>query len=105
MISVHLNGVRLMPMHDYTIVDERVNFTQVPRHGDLIQIATPTSNCQFYGNDIQVGFPITESIKKSIRLGQLMDDLLIYMDNPTVKDQLERLQVVLELVKNPPNEQ
>jgi hypothetical protein len=102
MIAVHINGARLVPKHDYNIAKERIRFSQAPRYGDLIQLATPTSTCQFYGNDVQMDYPIPDSLKKSVGLEQLISDLLEYMDHPTVKDQLERLQVVLELVKNPP---
>lgn len=102
MIAVHINGSRLIPKHDYSIAKERIRFSQAPRYGDRIQIATANASCEFYGNDVQIDYPIPEPLRKSVGLEQLITDLLEYMDHPTVKDQLERLQVVLELVKNPP---
>ena len=102
MIRASINGVLLIPGIDYVVDREYMSFTQAPRYGDRIHVMTPNANADFYGNDVTFRFPMPTVIQKSEVLEGLMHDLDEYMDHPTVKDQLERLQVVLELVKNPP---
>lgn len=102
MIRASLNGVMLIPGIDYIVDRSCISFTQPPRYGDRIHVMTPNAGVDFYGNDVTFRFEMPKVLRNSEIVEQLMHDLTKYMDHPTVKDQLERLQVVLALVKNPP---
>lgn len=102
MVQVSLNGVHLIPQHDYTVKDNHVVFTEAPRIGDFIQLASSNYKMAMYGNDFSYKFPIPIEVVRAQQLEELTADLAIYMDHPTVKDQLDQLRVAIELVRNHP---
>lgn len=99
MIQASINGVVLMPRHDYIVEKDYVEFKEVPRMGDRIQIISKDHRFELYGNEFTYKYPIPQEMIKAHQLESLITDLVEYMDHPTVKDQLERLQVVIELVR------
>lgn len=100
MIQVGINGVILMPGHDYHIDQDYVVFSQAPHIGDKIQMVSKSYRYDVYGNDFSYKYPIPKEMKNAHRIESLIEDLVQYMDHPSVQDQLDRLQVVIELVRN-----
>lgn len=99
MIQVGINGVILMPGHDYHIEKDQIVFSQAPRMGDNIQIVSKAYRHSLHGNDVSYKYDIPNEMKKAHKIEQLIEDLVEYMDHPSVQDQLDRLQVIIELVR------
>jgi hypothetical protein len=106
MITIHLNGLRLIPGIDFTAGNNTVSFTQPPCMGDDIVITTsiPGSSTSVYmqkltGNGHTFRYNIDSTFDERAKLQRTLEDAWTYQSVPAVADVLKRLQVVLELVK------
>jgi hypothetical protein len=96
---VSINGI-LQAAASYKETSERIVFRQAPAAGDTIQIvASDGVNFSEYityeGNGVTYIFHLPEVEN----FYQFMNDLEEYKDHPAVKDQIEKMQVILALVK------
>jgi chaperonin GroEL (HSP60 family) len=98
MIQVHLNGSKLIPGFDYVAGKNSVCFTGPPAAGTNIVVEDSGGNATRITADGNT-FLYQLSVKDYNNTINLLKDALKYYDNPAVADVLERLRVVVELVK------
>jgi len=104
---VHMNGIALLPGVDYTVGDALVSFSQAPERGARImftEVIDPDTGAthvtQIIGDGHTYLFHLETNFGDRVKLQRLFESALTYKDHPTVRDVLERLQVVVELVKH-----
>jgi len=100
MISVHVNGVLQVPGIDYLAAKNAVSFASPPRAGDLIHVSSlqgTIANIMADGSTYL--YQMLTDIERHENIMNLLNDAAKYYDNPAVADVLERLRVVVELVK------
>ena len=103
---VHMNGVVLLPGIDYKVGGEMISFSSAPPAGAEI-LVTEVINAntgavhvtRLTGNGSTYLFRIETQFADRASLLELFDEAMKYKDNPTVRDAINKLQVVLELVK------
>lgn len=106
MIQVHINGLKQMPGIDYHATGGNISFKQAPSlHDDiLITSAIPGSMTGVHMQKIIANghtslYHLDNSFEDRVRLQHTLDDAWKYQGVPAVADILQKLQVVLELVK------
>ena len=100
MIAVHINGVRQIPGIDYTACKNAVAFTGPPRVGDVIHVNNSRGTVgQFYADGSTYLYQMEVDVDGHESIMDLLNDVGKYYQNPAVADVLERLRVVIELVK------
>jgi hypothetical protein len=104
---VHINGVALIPGIDYTVGDTLINFSVPPPAGaDIVftEVISPTTGAthmtRLYGDGSTFLFRLETNFTDRVQLNQMFELAIKYKDNPTVRDALDKLKVVLELVKD-----
>ena len=103
---VHMNGLTLIPGIDYVVGDTMINFSVPPPAGtdimftEVINVNTGATHVtRLTGDGSTYLFRLETNFADRVRLNQLFESALKYRDTPAVRDLLERLQVVLELVE------
>ena len=100
MISVHINGVMQLPGVDYTTGVKSISFSSPPDSGSHIHISSPHGTvASILADGTTYLFPIIADLENYNAVMNLLNDAAKHYDNPTVADVLERLRVVVELVK------
>jgi hypothetical protein len=106
MIEVQLNGLRLIPGIDYTSGANAVSFSTPPNMGDDILVISniPGSTTGVHmqkltGDGYTFLYMFDSSFDQRIKLQNLLDEVWEYQGVPAVQDLLEKLKVVIELVK------
>lgn len=101
MIEAYINGVRQVPGIEYSTSGNTISFSTPPSNGASIQLVhNGYSLCNLTGNGST--FLFTGSFADAEAQDTLIDTLRTafdYRDNPAIADAIERLQVVVELVK------
>lgn len=104
---VHMNGLTLLPGIDYTVGKTVITFSVPPPAGadivftEVINAETgATHMTRLTGDGSTYLFKIETNFTDRVRLHQLFELAILHKDNPTVRDAINRLQVVLELVKD-----
>jgi len=101
MISVHINGIKQIPGIDFVAGDNTLSFSSPPQARDIIQVTSPYGSvANVYGDGSTFLFHMVLDIQKHTDIMNLLNDVGKYYENPAVADVLERLRVVVELVKN-----
>jgi hypothetical protein len=99
-LSVTINGVRQVPGIDYVAGKNAVSFSTPPAAGDTIHVSSPRGTvAHIMADGSTYLYLITMDIERHDNIMNLLNDAAKYYDNPAVADVLERLQVVLALVK------
>jgi hypothetical protein len=99
-LSVHINGVRQVPGIDYVAAKNSVSFSTPPAAGDTIHISSPRGTvAHIMADGSTYLYQMMMDIDRHDNIMNLLNDAAKYYDNPAVADLLERLQVVVELVK------
>ena len=103
---VHMNGLTLLPGIDYTVGKNIITFSVPPQAGadivftEVINARTgATHMTRLTGDGSTYLFKLEINFGDRVRLNELFESALEYRDTPVVRDVLERLQVVLELVE------
>lgn len=103
---VHMNGLSLLPGIDYTIGKNTIYFTAPPPAGaeiiytEVVDVkAGATQMTRLEGNGSKYIFHIDNEFSDRLAIHRMVEDAVRYKDNPTVRDAINQLQVVLELVK------
>ena len=95
---IYIDGV-IQDTSEYSVIENRVFFNQAPRVGAMVQIVsgigTDTKYLSHTANGHQTVF---ESYERS-ELDVLIDDISKYYHHPSIKDELDKLRVILALVK------
>lgn len=106
MIQVHLNGVALLPGVDYSQGRSTITFSMPPHPGDDIMITQvlcadtgATQVTSLVGDGKTYLFRFDPSVAARFKLQDMIESAWRHQDNPAVQDALEKLRVVLELVK------
>ena len=102
MINVFVNGIMQAPGIDYMASANAVAFTTPPSAGSIIQVQQDRVDVAILSADgstylYQMARAFNTS--RTERLYDLMKDALEYSEKPAVAELLERLQVVVALIK------
>jgi hypothetical protein len=101
MIEAYINGIRQVPGIDFVARGNSISFMSPPAAGDGIQIVhNGYSICNLTGNGTTFLFtgPFADAGQQD-ELIDLLRQAFDYRNNTAVADVLERLRVVVELVK------
>lgn len=99
MILVYVNGVLQIPGIDYAASPTQLNFSSPPEVGAIVHVSgIHGSMAQFYGDGRSNIFHMQVDLDVN-KLTNLFHDAARYYDNPAVADVLERLSIVVALVK------
>lgn len=93
---VSVDGI-LQSRHAYMVVGDSIVFHSAPPFGSYISVMMDRHRTDFEGDGSSVVFPV--AVSPEMQFKQFMDKVWENRDNPTVKDQLERLKVVMELIR------
>lgn len=103
---VHMNGLSLLPGIDYTVGKKLISFSVPPPAGaDIVFTEVINANTgathmtRLVGDGTTYLFRLDTDFSTRVMLNEMCEDLLAHIDNPAVKDALDRLRVTLELVK------
>jgi hypothetical protein len=93
---VSVNGL-LQSMSQYMKIGDSIIFHQAPQAGAVISILTEEQRLDYEGDGSTCVFSWPQSDRSQYK--HFMEEVYKYKDNPTVKDQLEKLKIVMELVR------
>jgi hypothetical protein len=93
---VAVNGI-IQSMNQYMKISDRIIFHQAPPPGSTIYIMTEEERFDYEGDGVTYAFPWPASDRAQYK--EFMELVYQKRDNPTVKDQLEKLKIVMELVR------
>ena len=106
MSVVHLNGVALIPGIDYTLGQTYISFLRAPAAGDdimfteVVSLKTGATHItRLTGDGSTFMFTIDTGFNERLKISNLLEDAYKHYDVPAVVDALDKLRVVLELVK------
>ena len=100
MISVYINGIKQLEGIDFRLGENTISFSRAPSFGSDIEISNGfTRVANIIGDGSTYLFQILLDMAKHNALINMLHDSLKYSENPAVADALERLRVVVELVK------
>ena len=101
MIDAYINGLRQVPGVDYSVRGNTVSFSQAPPTGAQIQMVHnlhSVANMRGDGSTFLFTGPF-EDVEQQDNIIDTLHYALKYRDKPAVAEALERLQVVVTLVK------
>jgi hypothetical protein len=100
MITIHVNGVRLVPGVDFVTGKDFVRFSSPPEAGSSIHIACAKGTiANIWSDGVSVHYHLMIDLETHNDVMNLLNDAAMYYENPAVADVLEQLKVVVELVK------
>jgi hypothetical protein len=109
MIEIYLNGLRLIQNHDYIVEPAGVCFTEAPCIGDRISVSRPIFGStggrlleMHIGNGTTCLYPLNNQFNDRVEIQNLLDDVYTYQHVPAVAEALEKLKVVIGLIKECP---
>lgn len=103
---VYVNGVLQMPTADY-VVDPTGHITlgRAPSVGSSVTVQTPTGGARYIGDGVTTTFT-AHSLEEQWAEVEDIHSILRYayshQEHPAIKDALERLEVVVKLVRDDP---
>ena len=107
MNQVHVNGVALLPGIDYRVSQASIIFNCPPAPGDQIvftEVLNPSTGSlhrtTLNGNGRQYMFKLDRHLTDREVLSTLFEKVITHYDHPAVKEALERLKVVVELIND-----
>ena len=103
---VHMNGVALLPGVDYTVGRNTISFS-VPPPADADILYTEVINAEtgathvtrLVGNGFTFLFELDTEFVERLELHDLFAQVIKHKDHPAVRDAIEKIQVVMELIK------
>jgi hypothetical protein len=104
---VHINGVALIPGIDYSVSENgMLSFSTAPQAGaDIVftevvnQNTGETMMTRLTGDGHTYLFRLETNFADRVHISEMFQLALKYKDHPTVRDAINKLQTVLELVK------
>lgn len=93
---VSVNGI-IQSINQYMKVGDLIIFHQAPEVGSYISILTEEERFDYDGDGSTYTFSLPASERR--RYKEFMEEVYKNKDNPTIKDQLEKLKAVMELVR------
>ena len=105
MNQIHLNGIALIPGIDYTCSNATVMFSIPPPCGAdivLTEVVNVNSGATYQtrlvGNGKQYLFKLGQDSHLRAQISDLFEKAVTHRDHPAVKEALDRLRVVIELI-------
>jgi len=99
-MDIYVNGILQVPGFDYVASKNSVSFTRPPARGYDIVVEDSGGNAtQITADGTTFLYQLSADTKSYNNAINLLNDALKYYDNPAVADVLERLRIVVELVK------
>ena len=95
---VSVNGI-LQSKHEYVVQDTCIIFHTAPQPLANICVNIKGSMVTYTGNGTNCVFSIPLELRDEFEFKQFMENVWKHRDNSTVKDQLEKLKIVMELVR------
>lgn len=97
-IFVSVDGIMQSP-YEYEQTNSSIIFKNAPDVGSNINVNVDGNVMTYIGNGINCMFTIPYAIREELQFKIFTNEVWKHRDNPTVKDQLEKLKIVMELVK------
>jgi hypothetical protein len=100
-MMVFVNGVMQLQGIDYKSTRTQLSFSTPPHANSIIEMKTVDGGSSYINADgKRYVFDLTEQFAKAQRLSDALAYAYQNKDNPTIADALERLLVVVELMKD-----
>lgn len=103
---VHMNGLTLLPGIDYTTGKNLISFSVPPPMGaeimytEVVDVNTGATHVtRLQGNGSTYMFKLDTDFAERLAIHELFSEAIKHKDNPAVRDAINKLQVILELVK------
>jgi hypothetical protein len=103
---VHINGVALLPGIDYSVGKTTLSFSVPPPSGsdiiftEVINDRTgATHMTRLTGDGFTYLFKLETNFTDRVELQELFSEVMKHKDIPAVRDALDKLKVIVELVK------
>lgn len=103
---VHINGVALLPGIDYSVGKSTLSFSVPPPVGSDIIFTEVINNrtgathmTRLTGDGSTFLFKLETNFTDRVELQEVFKEAMQYKDIPAVRDVLDNLKVILELVK------
>lgn len=93
---VIVNGI-VQSVHEYMVQLDLIIFHRAPALGDRISITVGNARLEHEGNGSRTVFEMPSN--EGVKFEQFMAKVWDNRDNPTVRDQLEKLKIVMELIR------
>jgi hypothetical protein len=93
---VTINGI-ILSIQQYMKIGDKIIFYEAPELGSGISIISEAQRLDYKGDGFTCTFPWPQNDKALFK--QFMDSVYENRNNPTVKDQLEKLKIVMELIR------
>ena len=93
---VSVNGI-IQSVSAYMLQGDVLIFHQAPDIGDRISISMGNAQLNHVGNGNRTVFELPNN--EAVKFEQFMSRVWDNRDNPTVRDQLEKLKIVMELIR------
>ena len=93
---VSVNGI-IQSVGAYMIQGDVLIFHRAPDIGDRISISMGNAQLNHEGNGSRTVFEMPNN--EAVKFEQFMARVWEHRNNPTVKDQLEKLKVIMELIR------
>jgi len=95
---VSVNGI-MQSTYAYIVQDTSIIFRVAPPPMAEVNVSIQGTNITYTGNGTNCVFNLPSDIRLEMEFKQFMHQAWLNRHNPTVKDQLEKLKVVMELVR------
>lgn len=96
-VLVYVNGAVQAPLFHYERVGNSIVFSQAPSSDSTIEIVTRETRNQYKGDGHTNVFETPHTPK--LMFLQFAEEVWQHRENPAVKDALEKLKIVVELVR------
>ena len=94
---VSVNGI-IQSVGNYSILNNgMLKFHRAPGLGDRVSISVGNAQLNHEGNGSRTVFEMPNN--EAVKFEQFMSRVWEYRNNPTVRDQLEKLKIVTELIR------
>lgn len=93
---ISINGL-LIPMTEYTLFGRSIIFREQPAVGDMVSIIINEDKIEHVASGVTTIFSLPPETESDFK--RLTEDLYKHKNNPTVKDYLDKLRVVVELLR------
>lgn len=100
LMHININGI-MQSTEMYSVEDISIKFHQAPSKGDDVRVVLPipSTSVRYMGDGEKCVFTLPSDVGKEIMFKEFMDSVWKHRNNPSVKDQLEKLKIIMELVR------
>jgi len=95
---VSINGIMQSP-YEYEELNHHLVFNEAPSAGANINVNIDGNIMTYLGNGTNRIFTVPFELREEIKFKNFAHEVWKHRDNPTVNDQIEKLKIVMELIK------